>query len=249
MTNLQIDIKSADLENAMKITEMLYQLVENKEIESIQIRKIKKGANSLDINSLLPLLQNFDFNHLLQEGLSVKQLAEAYIGIRIAEKVVSMVKDGIDISEKLGKMKSSMSLHCKMGIHSIVKFGKAYNTNYSDTIVASATPESIKDTLLSKNLWGEIPLAREKYLMIKNIAFFVKTPVRAITWAGKVKNIKYNPENKKSTVFLDGEAKQIPPIPYDDKCPHHNGHGIVYTTMDRIRNAKTLCDVYPSLNP
>ena len=77
---------------------------------------------------------------------------------------------------------------------------------------------------------------------------FVKKPVGAIATYGKVKKIQYNSDSGKSTVFLDGEPKDIGPVLYDQNWPHHNAHGTVYTTLDRIKNAETLADVYPSLD-
>ena len=250
MTNLQVNIRSANVEDALQITQILYQLVENKEVESMTIKKIRKGQNSIDFNSLSALVQNIDYNTLIQQGSKwmSDHAIETYAGLKVLDKIVSTVKNSIDLSEKFKNKKSFLGLHCKLGKLNVIKFGRIYGIPYFDTLVTSATPRTIEDTLLEKNQWGEIPIAREKYLLIKHVALFVKTPVRAITWIGKVKEIEYNPTNKKSTIYLDGKPEQIRPIPYDRKCPRHNGHGTVYTTLERIRNAKTLCDVYPSLN-
>lgn len=245
MANLQVRIKSGDIDSVMKVTGILYQLIEEKEIESLSINKIKKGEHSLDFNSLAALLNN---NQLLETIIGGIGIEIAYRGVKFVHEIISTIKDGIDLSEKIKGNKSFMGLQCKIGRQSIVKFGRSYGIEYFDTIVTSATPQSLEETFLAKKEWGEIPIAREKYLLIKYVAIFVKTPVRAITWVGKVKNITYNPVNKKSTIHLDGFPRDITPIPYDDKCPQHNGHGTVYTTMARIEKAKTLCDVYPSLN-
>jgi len=135
------------------------------------------------------------------------------------------------------------------GVYSL-NFTSRSSVDPFDTILTSATSSTIQDTLLAKkkNQWGEIPIAREKYPLIQYIAFFVKTPVRAIQWIGKVKTISYNPETQKSTIYLDGNPEKTRLVPYDKKCPRHNGHGTVYTTIKRIKKAKTLCDVYPSLD-
>jgi len=249
MTNLQVNIRSANVEDALQITQILYQLVENKEVESMAIKKIRKGQNSIDFSSLAALVQNIvDHNTLIQgTKWGFDYAAEIYGGFKVVKKIISTVQNRIDLSERSNK-KSFLGLHCKLGNRNIVKFGRSYGILNFDTLVTSATPRTIEDTLLEKNQWGEIPIAREKYLLIKHVALFVKTPVRAITWIGKVKEIEYNPTNKKSTIYLDGKPEQIRPIPYDRKCPRHNGHGTVYTTLERIRKAKTLCDVYPSLN-
>jgi len=249
MTKLQVNLRSADIENATKITQILYSLVEDRQIESVSINKIKRGANSLDINSLIPIV-NDNLNELLQMGLPIFGIGigVTYGVTKAIHEIISTIKETVELSEIIKGKKSFMGLHCKIGNQSLVKFGRSYGIPYFDTIMTSAIPQSIEDTLLTKNEWGEIPIAREKYPLIKHVALFVKTPVRAIRWIGNVKDITYNPLNKKSTIHLDGKPKQIPPIPYDPKCPQHNGHGTVYTTMKRIENAKTLCDVYPSLD-
>lgn len=248
MTNLQVNLRSADVENAVKITQILYSLVENREIESITINKIKKGANSLDINSLIPLINDGVKELGAWIPVGVVGVGATYGATKVIHEIISTIKDGIELSEKIKGKKSFMGLHCKIGRQNIVKFGRSYGIPYFDTIMTSATLQSIDDTLLAKNQWGEIPISRERYPLIKHIALFVKTPHRSIEWVGKVKEIKYNPNNKKSTIYLDGKPERIPQIPYDKKCPQHNGHGTVYTTLERIRNAKTLCDVYPSLD-
>lgn len=244
---LNILLKSADVETATKITELLYQLVDDEEIKSVKINRIKKGKNSIDVNTLLPFLQNIDVvGPMFTTALFTA--GGTLAALKAVKYITEIVKNTIDISEKIGKNKSNLGLQCKIGDLSIVKFGKSFGMPYFDTILTAAAPETIKNTLLAKNLWGEIPLARDKFISLKYIALFVKTPIQAIQWIGKISKIEYNNINRKSTIFLDGTPQKISLIPYDKRWPNHNVRGTVFTTMKRIKNAKTLCDVYPSLD-
>lgn len=244
--NLNILLKSADVETAIKITELLYNLVDNEEIKSIKINRIKKGKNSIDVNTLIPFLQNINeigpmFTTALFTGGTLATL-------KAVKYITEIVKNSIDIKEKIGNNKSNLGLQCKINNLSIVKFGRSFGLPYFDTILTAAAPKTIENTLLAKNLWGEIPLARDKFISLKYVALFVKKPVQAIEWIGKIDKIEYNALNRKSTIFLKGPPQKIPLIPYDRRWPNHNVRGTVFTTMNRIKNAKTLCDVYPSLD-
>lgn len=249
MQNLRANIRSADVENASKITNILYELVEKEKIGSVKISKIKKGKNSIDVSAIVQLFESIDVGAAFNSGIleAAAGMGGAYYGLKLAREIITAIKDGIVGYEKLKKMKSFMGLQLKIGGHTIAKFGRSYGVEPFDTILTSASPQSIQNTLIGKKQWGEIPIAREKYAMIDYVAIFTKSPVAAIEWIGKVKDIKYNPANNKSTVLLRSIDK-IKPIPYDERWPHHNAHGTVYTTIERVRNAKTLCDTYPSLD-
>jgi len=249
--HLKANIKSADPISAKKITNILYQLVDEKKINSFKIKKISKGKNSIDLSPLVPLLENIDLESLYQ-GAKESNLFTAgkvAIGIKIIKDIVAIVKDGITISEKIKGKKSMFGVDCKINTVSIVKYGRSVGVEPFDTILTSAIPNTMKRMFLGESKWGEIKIAFEKYYLIQYIAIFVKHPTAAITHIGKVSHIEYNPKNGKSTVFLEGKAKKLKkPIPYDRNWPNHNAHGKLYTTKERIYTAKTLADVYPSLD-
>lgn len=248
--NLKTNIKSADIESAKKITTMLYTLVDNNQIPTFKIKKISKGKNSVDLSPLIPIISEIDFSSVYQtireSGIFV--VGQTYFGIKIAREILSIVKDGIVTYEKIKKKKSLFGINCIINNNSIIKYGRSFGVEPFDTILASATPESLELTFLKEKKWGEIPISQEKYFLIEYVAIFVKYPIGAITHIGKVDHIEFNPENNKSTIILDGDPVKITPIPYDERYPHHNAHGTVYTTKERIDNAKTLADVYPSLD-
>lgn len=250
MDQLNIKIKSADSENAKQITDILYRLVDDKKIESFKIKKIVKGKNSIDLSPLVPILGDVDFETLYQtaKDYGLFALGQGYIGLKIIREILSVVKDGIKISEKIKEKKSLFGFSCNINRHTILKYGRSFGVEPFDTILTSATKDSFERIFLNDRKWGEIKIAQEKYFLIQHIAIFVKHPIGAIVSIGDVKDIQFNPATGKSTIFLDGEPRKIRPIPYNGNWPHHNAHGTVYTTLNRIETAETLADVYPSLD-
>ena len=251
MDNLSVNIRNADTDSTRKITNILYELVDNKKIDSFKIKKVVKGKNSVDLRPLVPFLENIDFESLYQSakesGLFV--IAKGHIGIRIIRDILSIVSDGIAVGEKVKGKKSLFGVSCRINKHTIVKYGRSFGVEPFDTILTSAAPDSMKKMFLGERKWGEIKIAQDKYYLIQHIAIFVKHPIAAITHIGRVSHMEFNPENGKSTVFLEGKPEKIKQtIPYDKNWPHYNAHGTVYTTKERIHNAKTLADVYPSLD-
>jgi len=245
---LRANIRSADSDSARKITEFLYEQVDKKKIKSFKIKKIVKGKNSIDLIPLIPFLGEIDFETWYQRAKE-SGIVEGYIGYRILRGILSVVKDGISIADKIKGKKSLFGVSCNINQHTIVKYGRSFGVEPFDTILTSATPDSLQKTFLDERKWGEIKISLEKSFLIQHIAIFVKQPIGAITHTGEVSHIEINPENGKSTVFLKGKPKKLKkPIPYNKNWLHHNAHGTVYTTMERIDKAKTLADVYPSLD-
>ncbi|TAK25110.1 MAG: hypothetical protein EPO37_01815 [Nitrosarchaeum sp.] len=251
MDNLKANIKSADPDSAKKITDILYKLVDDKKINSFKIKKISKGKNSIDLSPLIPLLDHIDLKSLYQgaKESGLFAVGQGLIGIKIIREILSVVKDGIEISEKIKGKKSMFGVSCKINNQSIVKYGRSFGVEPFDTILTSAAPNTMNDMFLKENKWGEIKIALEKYYLIRYVIIFVKHPIGAITHIGKVSHIEYNSANGKSTIFLEGKPMKLKkPLPYDKNWPHHNAHGTVYTTKERVDGAKTLADVYPSLD-
>jgi len=248
---LRANIRSADTDSARKIAEYLYQLVDDQKIDSFKIKKITKGQSSVDFAPLVPFLGDIDFETWYQRAKEsgLFTLGELYLGLRIIRAMLSIVKDGIEIGDKIKKKKSMFGISCNINTRPIVRYGRSFGVEPFDTILTSATPDSLQDTFYEERKWGEIKIAQEKYFLIQYIAIFVKKPKSAITHYGKVSHIEYNPETGKSTVFLEGKPKKLKkPVPCDKNWPQHNGHGALYTTMERIFDAKTMADVYASLD-
>ena len=249
--NLKANVKSADPNSAKKITDILYHLVDEKKIESFKIEKISKGGNSIDLSPFVPLLENVNLDSLYHNAKESPLFTTGTVatGIKIIKDIVAIVKDGISINEKIKGKKSMFGVDCKINSESIVKYGRSFGVEPFDTILTSAVIETRDKMFLGENKWGEIKIAFDKYYLIQYIAIFVKRPIAAITHIGKVSHIEYNSQTGKSTVFLEEPPTELSnPIPHDKNWPNHNVHGKVYTTMERILKAKTLADVYPSLD-
>jgi len=248
--NLNVIIKNADPDSAKKITDILYKLVDDKKINSFKIKNVKKGENSIDLSPFVSLLENIDLELLYENAKESGLFAvgQGLIGIKIIREILGIVKDGIEISEKIKGKESKFGVNCLIKSQSIGKYGRSYNVEPFDTILASAEPDSMKDMFLKERKWGEIKIARARYPLIKYIVIFVKSPISAVTHRGTVSYIQYNPKTGKSMIFLKGAPEKIKPIRYNEKFLHHNAHGIKYTTNERVNNANTLADLYPSLD-
>jgi len=222
--SLRASIKSADPDSAKKITDILYELVDNKKIQSFKVKKISKGKNSIDLSPLVPILEEIDFETLYRNAKEsgLYAIGLGYLGIKIIREMLSVIKDAIELSEKMKRKKSMSGISCKINNHKIVRYGRSFGVEPFDTILTSGTPHSLKTTFLGEKKWGEIKISQEKYFLIEHVAIFIKHPIGAITHTGKVSNIEFNPENGKSTIILEGEPEEIPPIPYDTRFPHHN---------------------------
>jgi len=248
--NLSVRIRNADPDSAKKITDILYKLVDDKKINSFKIKNVKKGENSIDLGPLVSLLENIDLELLYENAKESGLFAvgQGLIGIKIIREILGIVKDGIEISEKIKGVESKFGVHCLIKSQSVGKYGRSYNVKPFDTILASAEPDSMNDMFLKERKWGEIKIARWRYPLIKYIVIFVKAPTSAITHRGTVSYIQYNPKTGKSMIFLKGAPEKIKPIRYNKKFRQHNAHGIKYTTKKRVDNAKTLADLYQSLD-
>lgn len=250
-SNFKASVRSADTKSAKRITDMLYQLVEDEKIKSFKVKRVSKGANSIDLSPFVPLLEHVDIESLYGniKDSKIVILGSGAIALGIAKTILSIVKDGIEIAEKIKGGKSMFGVNCRIDEQSVIKYGRSFGVKPFDTILTSAAPDTMKKMFLGERKWGEIKIAFERYHTIQYIAMFVKKPVGAITHIGEVDHIEYNPKTGKSTIILKGEPKKLKKkIPYDPKWEHNNAHGTAYTTKSRIDTAETLADVYPSLD-
>ena len=112
-----------------------------------------------------------------------------------------------------------------------------------DTVVVPAQQEGFKSVFLGQNCWYSIRVAGGMLDKIKYIAAYQTNPVSAITHYAPVSQIEpYGESGKYKLVFLE-KAKPIGPITFGD-APTGSMQGPRYTTIDRLRKAKTLSDLF-----
>lgn len=113
-----------------------------------------------------------------------------------------------------------------------------------DTIVAPAREEGFNRVFLGENCWYEIKISSSLLPKIKYVAAYQTSPVSAITYYAEVSNIeKYKDSNKYILFFRDKAIKLENPVKNSTK------KSVVlrsprYTTLNKIKKARTLEDVF-----
>ena len=112
-----------------------------------------------------------------------------------------------------------------------------------DTVVVPAQQEGFESTFLGQNCWHAIRIAGGMLDKIKYIAAYQANPVSAITHYAPVSQIEPYGESGKYKLVFSEKAKPIGPIAIGD-APTGSMQGPRYTTIDRLRKAKTLSELF-----
>ena len=112
-----------------------------------------------------------------------------------------------------------------------------------DTVVVPAQQEGFESQFLGQNCWYSIRIAGGMLDKIKYIAAYQTNPVSAITHYAPVSQIEPYGESGKYKLVFSEKAKPIEPITFGD-APTGSMQGPRYTTIDRLRKAKTLSDLF-----
>ena len=112
-----------------------------------------------------------------------------------------------------------------------------------DTVVVPAQQEGFESVFLGQNCWYSIRIAGGMLDKIKYIAAYQTNPVSAITHYAPVSQIEPYGESGKYKLVFSEKAKPIGPIAFGDASPG-SMQGPRYTTIDRLRKAKTLSDLF-----
>ena len=114
-----------------------------------------------------------------------------------------------------------------------------------DTIVCAAREAGFKDAFLDKSAWWAIRISPSLIPQLKWIAMYESRPVQAIRWIGKIQENGIKPYKSTGKYIIAVEQKtQIDPIKLDS-----NKRGVApqsprYTTYAKLRNAKSLSDLW-----
>ena len=112
-----------------------------------------------------------------------------------------------------------------------------------DTVVVPAQQEGFESVFLGQNCWYSIRIAGGMLDKIKYIAAYQTNPVSAITHYAPVSQIEPYGESGKYKLVFSEKAKPIEPITFGD-APTGSMQSPRYTTIDRLRKAKTLSDLF-----
>ena len=111
-----------------------------------------------------------------------------------------------------------------------------------DTVVVPAQQEGFESVFLGQNCCYSIRIGGGMLDKIKYIAAYQTNPVSAITHYAPVSQIEPYGESGKYKLVFSEKAKPIGPITFGD-APPGSMQGPRYTTIDRLRKAKTLSDL------
>ena len=112
-----------------------------------------------------------------------------------------------------------------------------------DTVVVPAQQEGFESVFLGQNCWHSIRIAGGMLDKIKYIAAYQTIPLSAITHYAPVSQIEPYGESGKYKLVFSEKAKPIGPVTLGD-APTGSMQAPRYTTIDRLRKAKTLSDLF-----
>ena len=125
---------------------------------------------------------------------------------------------------------------------SVAKVSTTKQNGLRDTVVVPAQQEGFESVFLGQNCWYSIRIGGGMLDKIKYIAAYQTNPVSAITYYAPVSQIEPYGESGKYKLVFSEKAKPIGPITFGD-APPGSMQGQRYTTIDRLRKAKTLSDL------
>ena len=112
-----------------------------------------------------------------------------------------------------------------------------------NTIVVPAQREGFESVFMEEDCWHEIRISGGMLEKIEYIAVYQTNPVSAITHYAPVSRIEPYGENGKYRLVFSEKARTVGPIAFGD-APKGSMQGHRYTTIDRLRKAKTLRDLF-----
>ena len=112
-----------------------------------------------------------------------------------------------------------------------------------NTIVVPAQQEGFESVFLGQDCWYAIRIAGGMLDKIKYIAAYQTSPVSAITYYAPVSRIEPYGESGKYKLVFSKKARPVGPIAFGD-APKGSMQGQRYTTIERLRKAKTLSELF-----
>jgi hypothetical protein len=113
-----------------------------------------------------------------------------------------------------------------------------------DTIVVPAREEGFRDVFLGENMWRAIRMHSSAIPRIRFIAGYQVAPESAITHIAEVSKIEPWKDTQKYALYFKEPAKKIERIPLVPGGRVKPLYSSRYTSIARIKNAKTLDDVF-----
>jgi len=113
-----------------------------------------------------------------------------------------------------------------------------------DTIVVPAQEDTFNETFIGENRWYAIRIHSSMIPKIKYVAVYQISPISAITHIASVISIQQWQDTNKYVVNFDGAAKEIKHIKRTAKGRGTAPQAPRYTSMERLKAAKNLSEVF-----
>ena len=110
-------------------------------------------------------------------------------------------------------------------------------------VIVPAQEEGFKAVFMGEHRWRAIRISGGKLQQIRYLAAYQTKPVSAVTHYAAVAEIEPYGEGGKFQLIFSGPPAEIAPIPFGD-APAGLMQGPRYTTLGRLRTAKTLMDLF-----
>ncbi|HUW20949.1 MAG TPA: hypothetical protein VMW16_16735 [Sedimentisphaerales bacterium] len=121
---------------------------------------------------------------------------------------------------------------------------KTIDPSEINTIVVPARKDGFEETFIGENCWHAIRIHASMIPKIKYIAAYQVAPVSAITHLAEVDSIEQWKDSNKYILRFVRPASKIGPIKLVPKGPVKALQNARYTSIDRLREAKTLDDAF-----
>lgn len=126
--------------------------------------------------------------------------------------------------------------------------GQEPTTPEMDTLVCPAREEGFARAFLGEHAWWAVRIRQQGQPRIKYLAIYQVAPVSAITYYGEVERIEPFENSGKYKIYLRGQPVQLERPIGIGKNRHIRPQAPRYASIERIKAAKTLDDVFgPSL--
>lgn len=110
-------------------------------------------------------------------------------------------------------------------------------------VVVPAQEDGFKAVFLGEQRWRAIRIAGGKLQQIRYVAAYQSRPISAVTHYAAVAEIEPYGEGGKYQLIFSGAPVEITPIPFGE-APVGLMQGPRYTTLGKLRAAKTLIDLF-----
>lgn len=169
-------------------------------------------------------------NHPKEPSLSESELADIHGFLKEILKIMPLLN--VKVFEKSFPVVEVSKM-------SVFK-GKDSN---KDTIIVPAQDDGFIEVFLGKDCWYAVRIGGGMLQRLKFVAAYQTSPISAITYYAKIKNIEPYGDEGKYKINFDGSAIKLESsIPYGD-APKGAMQGPRYTNIDLLMKAKKLSDI------